>query len=778
MSSKSEMQTVTEQQTSQQIKTIKLEPNILDVPMPKPVERRETKRETEYQIFHSPQPAQEVLEERKTEIQDTGIETSSISKQSSLQYFVKKIKGGEPEIPAKEISIPEPIKPEVYQKFQSQETHSQKEISVPMKLQPVSEVTQSKMTMSSTQNIIEASPSTKVSTYSSSHEIIQGQSIPQQYSSYSSSTETYNLKPEPPAEICYSPKVETTKTEHVSERIKKISESQKELPPHEVPQGGVKIFPSTYQAPIQTFSEKTEKSYLASYQSSSSSHTQSHVESSGRPLSPRPEAIQMEKMWTPKVEIDKPLSVTTSTTEHHQHIPVSKEKIWIPEETKSQSSYSVHSTLEKKWTPEIKSHSISKESKTVVVDTPQYVQHYIGQVTGLHHESNMMKEQTLQSSSGKTEHYEIHTSGYGKEQVIEDRNVKPSEIIKSWPPAPVKQEVIPPPTPEIHPYVAPEPKTLDSLDYLSIRPVSVQDITDEVYLEPGPPAEIAYAPPPQESVPPPLPPKKEFRQAPPLPLKPMKHVEPPKKIKEIPSKPFERFPDLEPFPFKPDPEKPRHARSGPPPTPSKFIKGKFTDSDYESDFESVRIPAKWRPCASDTEEPSYKRVKAPKATSSGRSRSTEPEPLPPSKFDNPPQFQGPPRPQIDFQAGIKDKTQQIKKFTKHVRDVKRPISPPKMKPGSPPVFVQAEHKPTSPKTVQRVVIDGYSADTDEPFFTQQQKRNTKIEKKRISTFSSSKKVRLIYCPECCCVICSNLLIEYINLLYMVFGENFNTYYFI
>eukprot|EP00094_Tigriopus_californicus_P002724 TCALIF_02628-PA protein Name:"Similar to unc-89 Muscle M-line assembly protein unc-89 (Caenorhabditis elegans)" AED:0.08 eAED:0.03 QI:0/0.71/0.12/1/1/0.87/8/85/2824 len=53
--------------------------------------------------------------------------------------------------------------------------------------------------------------------------------------------------------------------------------------------------------------------------------------------------------------------------------------------------------------------------------------------------------------------------------------------------------------------------------------------------------------------------------------------------------------NLEPFPFKPDAPltKPR-SKIPPPPSPSKFIKGKFRDSDYHSDLEGT-IPPKWTP---------------------------------------------------------------------------------------------------------------------------------------------------------------------------------------
>lgn len=111
--------------------------------------------------------------------------------------------------------------------------------------------------------------------------------------------------------------------------------------------------------------------------------------------------------------------------------------------------------------------------------------------------------------------------------------------------------------------------------------------------------------------------------------------------------------NLEPFPFKaepPQPEVKKHFVGPPPPSPSKFVKGEFRESDYESDYDA-KIPAKWRPCDSDADEPSYKPVK-PILTSSGRQvhslASMEVRtPTPPTEFDNPPQFGGHPRPKFE-----------------------------------------------------------------------------------------------------------------------------------
>jgi hypothetical protein len=114
----------------------------------------------------------------------------------------------------------------------------------------------------------------------------------------------------------------------------------------------------------------------------------------------------------------------------------------------------------------------------------------------------------------------------------------------------------------------------------------------------------------------------------------------------------EQISNIEPFPFKAEPPQPtvKHIVGPPPPSPSKFVKREFRESDYESDYDS-KIPAKWHPCDSDADEPSYKPVR-PVLTPSGRQSCSQASlevrtPTPPTEFDNPPQFGGPPRPKFE-----------------------------------------------------------------------------------------------------------------------------------
>lgn len=50
------------------------------------------------------------------------------------------------------------------------------------------------------------------------------------------------------------------------------------------------------------------------------------------------------------------------------------------------------------------------------------------------------------------------------------------------------------------------------------------------------------------------------------------------------------------------------------PVPKKFVQGQFRESDYESDVDAGKIRPKWTPADSDTEEPRYRKVQAPRAT--------------------------------------------------------------------------------------------------------------------------------------------------------------------
>lgn len=94
---------------------------------------------------------------------------------------------------------------------------------------------------------------------------------------------------------------------------------------------------------------------------------------------------------------------------------------------------------------------------------------------------------------------------------------------------------------------------------------------------------------------------------------------------------------LEPFPFKPDAGVyTSRQRLPPPPTPTKFIPGETRETDYDSEVDSVRIRPLWTPNPSDSDDPHYRRVKAPTPSRSvSLPRSIEPQSriLTPMEFD-------------------------------------------------------------------------------------------------------------------------------------------------
>ncbi|XP_028982444.1 muscle M-line assembly protein unc-89 isoform X4 [Diachasma alloeum] len=131
------------------------------------------------------------------------------------------------------------------------------------------------------------------------------------------------------------------------------------------------------------------------------------------------------------------------------------------------------------------------------------------------------------------------------------------------------------------------------------------------------------------------------------------------------------------------------------------------ESDYESDFGSYK--SKCRSCASDNEEPKYRRVKAP-IPKQPRQKSTEPEPPPPSSFEiPPPELTGPPRPMSMAMLVPIEKTSISSQQKSGDIDI--------LTPGSPPIYVHSNIKPDDLSKLKTRVyqkVSGYTADTDEP----------------------------------------------------------------
>lgn len=125
------------------------------------------------------------------------------------------------------------------------------------------------------------------------------------------------------------------------------------------------------------------------------------------------------------------------------------------------------------------------------------------------------------------------------------------------------------------------------------------------------------------------------------------------------------LPPLEPLPFAPDAAQPARRKTQPETPlarPSRFVPaGGARESDYESDYDGAKIRPRWTPAGSDAEhEPAYRKVTPalPAAAGSGRKQSAggARTPTPPSVFDRPPSFDGPPRPVISPTDSVKIRT--------------------------------------------------------------------------------------------------------------------------
>lgn len=82
----------------------------------------------------------------------------------------------------------------------------------------------------------------------------------------------------------------------------------------------------------------------------------------------------------------------------------------------------------------------------------------------------------------------------------------------------------------------------------------------------------------------------------------------------------------------------------PPPSPSKFVKGEIKESDYESDYDG-KIPVIWKPYDSDS-EPCFRSIRPVLTPTQKKEPQYVQSPAPPSDFDVPPSFDGPPRPRF------------------------------------------------------------------------------------------------------------------------------------
>ncbi|XP_043261539.1 uncharacterized protein LOC122402644 [Colletes gigas] len=621
-------------------------------------------------------------------------------------------------------------------------------------------VTEETITSGSTSSMM-----SKMETRSESSEVVMG---------------GFNLVPEPPPEIGYMPKPEEIKKKRpdVSIKAKQLQESfEKTLSPIDAPIGGVKIFPSpspkvietpkfapTFSMPPPPFQlDKKEiveevcvkkdvnekKDHAAAFRpvspsrpwsSSSDVETRSHVSTDLseyrchsaasshqeilRSASPRPsaDALAMEKSWAKKCADSSrkswpPQEDTTTKFKHEWQTPPEEYKTSSKElkrEVEESPEGRIKKISESSSSLERRSWSTKQEATERIVTrapSPPKIQPiiYNAETIKVDHTVNKIEEKSLyekyssESDTKKSEVSEKIEQFNSKSRWMDD--LKAPSLVRSVEtpkkPAPIDQIILEPgPPPEIGYIPAP------------MRETKVEKHV-EVSLEHHQPAKI---PPggvrtipssPKRDEPPALPPKDVRITPPPLPAKQSAPPEP-----------------LEPFPFKATPTSPAtKPKVAPPPTPTKFVKGSFgMESDYESDMDGHMKP-KWRPYESDNEEPRYRRVQAPVPKQPTRPKSTEPEPLPPSKFEVPPESGGSSKSVItkEQEKFSKKTTTTLKRQEKETKQQTYhqvvPPAPVELKPGSPPIYVQPVKKPESPKFKVKTFQQesGYMADTDEPF---------------------------------------------------------------
>ncbi|XP_018397085.1 PREDICTED: muscle M-line assembly protein unc-89-like, partial [Cyphomyrmex costatus] len=584
---------------------------------------------------------------------------------------------------------------------------------------------------------------------------------------------SFDLVPEPPPEICYMPKPEEKKKRpDLFVKAKQLQESFDKTSPLDAPIGGVKIFPMstskvtepgkaaepvlavTILSPFELeqkketfeetciqkkdtyekkeckyFKEETMEPWCAStsilrsispirpWSSSSDVETKSHVSTDLseyrchsaassqqeilRSTSPKPsaDALAMEKFWVKQcVDSNRKLwpSQIQSTQKYEWYVPIEEYKSSskefqqkieeTPQSTIKKISTESSANVEKQWcTKEKFTEKIIEASPSTKLDPIIYN----AETIKVDHTLNTVQEKVFESTSHKCNMKNAETTqkfkDFSLKRWTEDKELKAPSLVKRVEPA-------------TKPLATSHRLTEIEIDSVATKPESPPEIG---YISPSFTKEktrLEHTMTVKERVKdPPILPPRDICITPP-------HI-PAKKSVKLST-----------------------------PLPSKFIKGSFShESDYEFDFDS-RPRAKWRPYESDNEEPHYRRVKAPIPKQPMRSRSTEPEPLPPSKFEIPAQFTGPSS-LITTESFEKTARKIFKYETELKQQQQNSIS---LKPGSPPIYVQPStkslvskssiKKPESPKFKTNILQreSGYMADTDEPF---QQKASSMTKQK-------------------------------------------------
>lgn len=261
--------------------------------------------------------------EKQISVQNENIEDGSITKKSALQFFKNVIEDNKIEKKVEKSSNSSIYSPEAAYKPES----SQEKIN---NLNNISSV--------ETYNI-EENVSNSSFTQLNDSEI--------------------TLEPGPPPTFDYMPRVQSVKKDQMTERLKKLSTSQKSLSPDQIPSGAVRIFPDVMSNVKQEIVEETcTKKEVIKSGISDNTFTQKNISTSPapppysephvpllrpqadievRPGSPRPsaEAISMEKLWT------------KGHSHHVQKSPVSFSPIQTKTYSSSESQSFVSETIEK-----------------------------------------------------------------------------------------------------------------------------------------------------------------------------------------------------------------------------------------------------------------------------------------------------------------------------------------------------------------------------------------------------------------------------------------------
>lgn len=474
---------------------------------------------------------------------------------------------------------------------------------------------------------------------------------------------------------------------------------------------------------FESFS-KEEKSFSSSQSYNTRQSWSPSPQVAARPslphsFSPSLEALSMEKKWGHKHSESKLKTVWPPPIDFF-HLPAEEVA-----DTSSKTEVRSSSAIESSST--VKTSQISSQSQPAAIipqfqpkveplapTLPEPTIYYVAEARATHRSTTPAMElsrssQMYSSSTSSSEHVLKEST------ITQDKNILLSEAKKIWGKGPP---------------VSYETRGFSKIEskFSGKRSNSLHDLkSDEIHIEPGPPPVIGYA----------SPTPKERRQSyveaieqdleKDLEKEPSRHLAgavrimppPPKKDQSVEREiislsmqskkyqrtnsldEFKKFPDLEPFPFSVEPTRPHQDKKfGTVPQPSKFVKKPYSGSDYESDFEA-RIKARWTPWDSDAEEPHFRSVKPPEA-GPRRPHSTEPQPIPPTKFDK-----GPITVRSFSSSLTDDRFQQSKSET-----ISKPIKfdVPKQLPQqqtSPPKKVE------SPK-IKKEYESGYMADTDEP----------------------------------------------------------------